>query len=389
VESTPSRVRTRVPHRGRTVWLALTSLLALAMVAPANDGGERAAPDAVPETAAASLGGFEEQGGVPGGSLASSPRIGERLGGITHERLPDGLRGSVAVRSPIAFTAVGFELPEGADGVWYRFHGPDGWSSWEHLEAMDAEDGPDLDTPEAGAADEERFSELAWVGEARQLQVATGPDVAPAQVVARVSDTSGLAPDAPTRRVPDLTAGSSDSSSRPDVIRRSQWGANEDWRQGRPSYADVSQGIVHHTATRNYYSREDAPAIVRSIYHYHTQVLGWSDIGYNLLVDRFGRIYEGRAGGLEDGVVGAHARGHNTGTFGVSVIGDYHDAPPRQVAVDAAGDVVDWMFDVHDIDPDGRHRDRSTLIGHRDVGETVCPGQYLHRRLGEIRDAAR
>ena len=87
--------------------------------------------------------------------------------------------------------------------------------------------------------------------------------------------------------------------------------------------------FVHHTASGNDYTPADAPALMRGVYAYHTKSLGWSDIGYNFLVDRFGTIYEGRYGGMDRGVIGAQVFGFNTGSTGISVMGTFtEEAPP-------------------------------------------------------------
>lgn len=70
-------------------------------------------------------------------------------------------------------------------------------------------------------------------------------------------------------------------------------------------------------------------AILRAIYAYHTQSQGWSDIGYNLLVDRFGRIWEGRSGGIGRPVIGAHTYGYNEESSAMSAIGSFEVARPR------------------------------------------------------------
>ena len=75
-----------------------------------------------------------------------------------------------------------------------------------------------------------------------------------------------------------------------------------------------------------------APAIVKAIQLYHVKGNGWNDIGYNFLVDRFGTVYEGRYGGIERNVVGAHAEGFNTGSFGVSLLGEYSSLRSRRGA---------------------------------------------------------
>ena len=87
--------------------------------------------------------------------------------------------------------------------------------------------------------------------------------------------------------------------------------------------ADVRFAIVHHTAGRNDYTRAEAAAIVKGIQLFHVQGNGWNDIGYNFLVDRFGTIYEGRFGGVDRNVVGAHALGFNTGSVGIALLGTY------------------------------------------------------------------
>ena len=76
---------------------------------------------------------------------------------------------------------------------------------------------------------------------------------------------------------------------RPHIRGRRHWGASESWRDGRPTYnRTIKQVHVHHTASSNRYRRRDVPALIRGMYRYHTRYLGWSDIGYNFLVDRFG-----------------------------------------------------------------------------------------------------
>lgn len=181
--------------------------------------------------------------------------------------------------------------------------------------------------------------------------------------------------------------------ARPPVVRRAEWGA----AAPRSSHATARPRsvVLHHTATRNDHSRAESPAIVRAIQRHHQQTLGWSDVGYNLLVDRFGQVFEGRAGGLEAGVVGAHARGYNTGTVGVAVIGNLDQVQPTRATLDRLADVLAWQARVHGISlrDDARAtvggRSIATFLGHRDLAATACPGRHLHARIPEIRRAAR
>ena len=93
-------------------------------------------------------------------------------------------------------------------------------------------------------------------------------------------------------------------------------------------YGTIKAGFVHHTVNANDYTAEQVPAIIRGIYAYHTQSRGWSDIGYNFLVDRFGRIWEGRYGGVDRPVVGAHTLNYNEESFAMSAIGNFETAQP-------------------------------------------------------------
>ena len=171
----------------------------------------------------------------------------------------------------------------------------------------------------------------------------------------------------------------------------------------------VNQGVkalvLHHTAGSNAYDRTGAYAQIRGIYAYHTQSLGWDDIGYNLLVDRYGRVFEGRRGSIADAVRGAHAGGFNTDTYGISVMGDFQAAAPPQAAVDAVALLMGWKAGQYGVNPTGtatlisqgggtsrypagRVVTINAISGHRDVGQTSCPGQYLYPKLAEIRASA-
>ena len=90
---------------------------------------------------------------------------------------------------------------------------------------------------------------------------------------------------------------------------------------------------VHHTVNSNDYAPEDVPALLRGIYRYHTKNLGWSDVGYNFLVDRFGGIWQGRAGGSALAVRGAHTLGFNSTSTGIAVIGNFEEVVPERAVI--------------------------------------------------------
>ena len=90
--------------------------------------------------------------------------------------------------------------------------------------------------------------------------------------------------------------------------------------------------FVHHSVTANSYSSGEVPAILRSIYYFHTRVRGWNDIGYNFAIDRFGRAFEARAGGSDEAVVGSQAGGYNLESFGAVLLGDFEATLPTTTA---------------------------------------------------------
>ena len=186
---------------------------------------------------------------------------------------------------------------------------------------------------------------------------------------------------------------------------RAQWGADESWRGDSPEYGPRLQQVhIHHTASDNTYSPADVPAQIRGFYRYHTGTLGWSDIGYNFLVDRFGRIWVGRAGGVTQTVIGAHTLGFNTTSTGVAVMGNYDNAWPGARVLSSVARLAAWKLNpwpdsqpsrwtwVYSRGSDRHRADRwvplPVIDGHRDTNDTACPGRFLYARLPWIRTRA-
>jgi hypothetical protein len=184
------------------------------------------------------------------------------------------------------------------------------------------------------------------------------------------------------------------TAPKPFIFSRAQWGANESLRdKSSLRYGTIKTGFIHHTVNANDYTAEQVPALIRGIYAYHTQSRGWSDIGYNFLVDRFGRIWEGRYGGVDRPVVGAHTLGYNEYSFAMSAIGNYDVKEPSQAVLDAYAKLFAWKLSMYGIKADATHlwvKDRylNAINGHRDVGQTACPGRYLYAKIPEIRTMA-
>ena len=192
----------------------------------------------------------------------------------------------------------------------------------------------------------------------------------------------------------------------PNIISRAQWGADESIRCGTPKYDNgIRAGIVHHTAGSNDYSPADSAAIIRSIYAYHTRTLGWCDIGYNALVDKYGQVFEGHAGGMDKPVEGTHTGGFNANTWAVAMIGNFDVVPPTPVQMRSVGRLLGWRLAMDGVNPKGTVTLMSaggpftyfapgapatlpSIFTHRDVGNTACPGNAAYAVMDKIRDIA-
>jgi hypothetical protein len=262
------------------------------------------------------------------------------------------------------------------------------WSAW-HRAAPGEDDRPDRGTEGAGGW---RLGAPYWTGGADRVQYRTvGRVVRVRAFFVRSGRTTPR-----TIRRPDV-------AGMPPIITRAEWGANEAIRRGPPRYADgVHLAIVHHTAGSNAYTAGQSAAIVRAIELYHVQGNGWNDIGYNFLVDKYGQIFEGRYGGMTRAVIGAHAMGFNTGSVGVSLVGNYSSATVTPAARAALVSLLAWRLDLAHVDPlsrvvrvsagnprypPGRAVTLNAISAHRDTYPTSCPGNNLYAQLGAIRRA--
>ena len=185
------------------------------------------------------------------------------------------------------------------------------------------------------------------------------------------------------------------ASSKPSIFTRAQWGADEALMTWTPSYGNIQVGFVHHSVDTNDYTADQVPAMIRGIYAYHAQTLGWGDIGYNFLIDRFGRTWEGRSGGMDKPVIGGQTYGYNAVSTGVAAIGNFDIAAVPQAVTDAFKQIFAWKFSLAGIPATGASPELAPggtplqrISGHRDAYATACPGQYLYAKLPEIRDGA-
>jgi hypothetical protein len=287
-------------------------------------------------------------------------------------------------RAPLRFEMVGLHW-RGSGTVWFRTRSLTGvWSRWQPARP-EVEDLPDRRTAESASRLGWKLGNPYWtdasgaveyrvrgnVSRLRAFFIQSAPDSTPLRVAAR--------------------------AGRPAIIRRTQWGADESIVRAGPEFADrVRFAVVHHTAGTNSYTAAQSAAIVRGIQRYHVLANGWNDIGYNFLVDKYGQIFEGRGGGIDRNVVGAHAQGFNTGSTGVSLLGTYSSSRISTAGRSALVKLLAWRLDVAHVDPLSRLTWISggnpeypagtpvrlrAISGHRDTGPTSCPGTALYGQL--------
>ena len=340
---------------------------------------------------------------------------------------------SPVLKSNILFDYVGLfwsgSTPdEGTVGFWVRTS-PDGrtWSEWEPVN-VEMPPGPLAEYDTYGALiSADRASHVQFLGELRGISQKAGvsrigltllnPYDGPIVETAADLSDGGFASTALAAEAEPYaeSAAAAAALAKPVTFRREDWGADESLRfsGGQEiwprSYVPTKKLIVHHTASGNGYATvEDAKATVRAIYTYHTRSLGWGDIGYNCLVDKFGYSYEGRRGRsgpgydgpggreiLSEDVVAGHALDHNYGSCGISLIGTFESISPSSAALARLRDVLAWEGSRHGIKPQAAtdflrssdiwNRGLLNVCGHRDTQATSCPGSSLYALLPGLR----
>ncbi|MCL1801792.1 MAG: N-acetylmuramoyl-L-alanine amidase, partial [Promicromonosporaceae bacterium] len=306
----------------------------------------------------------------------------------------------------------------------------DEWGEWFTLEAEYFAPGDAITGPAPAAL---LGSESYWVGESDAIEIApvtlsdagdstNASGLRGVEVVLISSDLVDL-PTGAAAEYATYSGGASYGSSAyygtgsnvaaaaaPTVISRAQWGAQRPhWNNGNNctmnSAASLQGAIIHHTAgSNNYATQAAAMQQIRNDQAYHIR-LNWCDLGYNFVVDRWGNIYEGRAGSLNSPVIGAQAAGFNTGTTGIAMLGNFDTMQPTAVMVDSVGRIAGWMLSrfggvnpqsmINYFTAAGSNRwpagstvHLNAIMTHSDVTRTVCPGRFGTAQMARIRQVA-
>jgi N-acetylmuramoyl-L-alanine amidase len=314
--------------------------------------------------------------------------------GLTVARDAFDARGRTAVlRAPGRFDLLG--VRSAADGLEVRVRRRDrAWSPWVPLGAGHHHR-PDTGT---GA----HASDPVWAGGADELQLRTAK-----RPRGRLSVHFVAIPAAAKRRGARASASaakahSAQAGAPPPIIPRAGWGGDAITPRSAPDYGDVQVAFVHHTVSANDYAPEDSAGIVLAMAKYHRDTNGWNDLGYNFVVDRYGQVFEGRAGGVDQAVIGAQAQGYNAHSTGIANIGTFTDAGQTDAALDAMARLIAWKLPLHGapvagqvvLTSGGGDLNRYTsgtpvtlqrISGHRDGDATACPGNALYAQLPDLR----
>ncbi len=333
-----------------------------------------------------------------------APTLAQRwLGLLT----PEGA--TIELGHPADLVGLEWQTPAQA-GVWLRFRGRDGrWSSWVSA-------GANGHGPEVRPTADRQVGEPIWTGGTTSVQVRATRTLSGVQLhLVNVSGGEGAtrqvrsaASAALSGGLPLATPALAAGPGQPPIIARWAWAQGVAVPKVAPEYGTVRMAFVHHTENPNGYAASEVPAMLRAIYVFHRYVNGWDDIGYNFVVDLYGRIFEARAGGIDEPVVGAQAGGYNLVSTGVAVLGSFMAVPISTAARGALEALLAWKLSLHGVPAEGSVTVRVNpvgasysrfpanarvplprIAGHRDGDATDCPGNVLYGELPAIRTAVR
>ncbi|WP_166972238.1 N-acetylmuramoyl-L-alanine amidase [Brevibacterium atlanticum] len=346
------------------------------------------------------------------GGADDAPTVTRSAGSTTktYAAEPDGLK-AISLNDD-EVNVVGASWTGDDPGLEIRYRDADGWSSWEEL-PVDDEGGPDPRSAEGRqlpAKDATVHSAAVPVIDSSKVEVrSTGATKGTGDLEITIVATpvtkgdSAVAKKSPAVLSPQVAHHELGAN----IVTRKEWGADEKLVRCATDKTASAKGVfVHHTAGSNTYTKAQAPGIIRGYLAYHTQQLGWCDIGYNFLVDKYGTMYEGRAKSIDLAVTGAHASGFNSQTIGISVLGTYTSAAPSTAAQNSVKRLIAWKANQYGFNPtgsmtltsggggtskypEGKKVSLKVISGHRDTSYTECPGTAFYNKLGTIRSGAK
>lgn len=195
----------------------------------------------------------------------------------------------------------------------------------------------------------------------------------------------------PQPRIEIVTAMPEEHTPPFPIVSREEWGAlppdhtarneggffsalnNGGWRVYDGDLAEIYRTVViHHSVTLADTDR----ATLQEIQTLHRGDRGWADVGYHYFIGTTGTIYAGR----DLNVRGTHVGGHNTGSVGVCLLGNFMEVAPDDAQLAAADRLIGWLT---------QYLALSHLAGHSEFNAgTVCPGDNLAVHLNTLAERA-
>ena len=140
----------------------------------------------------------------------------------------------------------------------------------------------------------------------------------------------------------------------------------------------INKVIIHHS--------ESPGGNVEFIRHIHVKENHWTDVGYHYVITNgkgHGNWPAGMDGFIQEGrpveMAGAHARGANSDSIGICLIGNFTDSSPTYKQIQSLTSLLIELCVKYELAP------LDDILGHKDVNSTVCPGKYLYQLLAPLK----
>jgi tetratricopeptide (TPR) repeat protein len=160
------------------------------------------------------------------------------------------------------------------------------------------------------------------------------------------------------------------------IASRSEWGARPT-RANHDPMSPIFRITIHHSAETSFATgKASAAREIQRIQRLHQDDRHWADIGYHFVIDRGGRVWEGRPLDLQ----GAHAGNHdlNRGNVGVVLLGNFNDQAVSPDQEHSLRMLVAYLMERYDVRADH-------LFTHGELKNTECPGTDLQQLVDRLR----
>jgi hypothetical protein len=183
------------------------------------------------------------------------------------------------------------------------------------------------------------------------------------------------APAAPAPSAPSATL-----SKFPNVLARARWAKAGPDLKNLNRMAPVRYITIHHDGMSVFTGSTDqaTAARIELIRTSHRQNRGWADIGYHFIVDRNGKVWEGRSIDWQ----GAHVKDHNEGNIGILALGNFDVQSPTSAQVEGVRKHVVAVMKAYNVPA-------SRVKTHQEWAPTACPGRNMQSQIARLRSGGR